>query len=83
MNMSWGFLQIVAVTIWVPTVAGFINMYVDGVSSAHRKQLPAAYWTVETKLKQDDRLIIVQDSSESPQEETPNDDVYSFSQQIA
>lgn len=44
-NSTWSFGQIIAVTVWIPTVAGLVNSFVDGVDVAHTKQLPARYTT--------------------------------------
>ena len=49
-STMWGFGQIVAVTVWIPTVAGFVNSYADGVDRAHTKQLPAGHSTVNTRM---------------------------------
>ena len=47
-NTVWSFGQIIAVTVWIPTLTGLVNSYIDGVDGAHNKQLPAGYITMTT-----------------------------------
>lgn len=44
-NNDWKFGQIIALTLWLPTLIGGINNWVDGVDAASTKQLPSAFRT--------------------------------------
>ena len=81
-NGTWGFGQIVAVTVWIPTVAGFFNMWVEGVSAAHTEQLPASYLTIINNLTQGNRSASSQNQPEiSVREERHSRVAPSISQQ--
>lgn len=47
-SSEWSFGQIIAITLWVPSVVGFVNNLWDGVRDAHKKQLPVGYTVVGT-----------------------------------
>ena len=53
-NTNWNFGQIITITVWIPTVAGFINNCMDGVGNAHTKQLPPRYQTIPSAGRYDE-----------------------------
>jgi hypothetical protein len=50
-NTNWSFGQILAIAVWIPTVAGFANSWTDGVDAARTKQLPVRYQTIAIQTK--------------------------------
>lgn len=48
-SSDWNFGQIVALTLWLPSLIGFVNTVWDGVGPAHAKQMPVRYDIVKCK----------------------------------
>lgn len=48
---DWGFGQVVAILVWLPTLAGFVNNCADGVGPALTKQLPGTCRVVAERAR--------------------------------